>query len=177
MQTADLTGLENIDAALRILSWCVIAFAVLWLTTAVIGYFHRRAYNLTRAESGRSRNIKPDFLKVNKGKRQAAIERGQAYDAVLDAREAAGAATTVETVCFWSRLGAMATAILALVAMVVGTLTHIDSIQTGINQISSWDKFSLLVSEHKAGAVVALAVIGANIIVFVRTSKKTLAKR
>jgi uncharacterized membrane protein len=172
MQTTDLIRPDTVDTALRILSWCVITFAALWLVTAVIGYFHRRAYNLTRAESGRSRNIKPDFLKVDKGKRQAAIERGTAYDAVLEAREPAGAATTVDTVRFWSRLAAMSTASLAAVATLVGTLMKVESIQAGITQLSSWEKFSRLVSENKAGAVVALVVIGSNVVVFVKTRKK-----
>lgn len=175
MQTADLTSPDNIDAVLRILSWCVIAFGALWFTTGAIAYFHRRAYNLTRAESGGSgvsKPIKPDFLTVDKAKRQAAIDRGQAYDAVLEAREPAAAGTTVEKVCLWSRFAAMSTAVLGLVAMVVGTITKIDSLQAGINRLSSWERFTQLVSDNQAGTVVALAVIGANIVVFVESSKK-----
>lgn len=172
MQTADLTSPDNIDAVLRILSWCLIAFAALWVTTGLIGYFHRRAYNLTRAESSGSKPIQPDFLTVDKAKRQAAIDRGQAYDAVLEARESAGAPTTIEKVCFWSRFAAMSTAVLGLVATVVGTLTKIDSLQAGINRLSSWDAFSQIVSENKVGAVVAVAVIGASIVSFAEGSKK-----
>jgi uncharacterized membrane protein len=160
---------ETIDTVLRILSWSVIAFGALWLVTGTIGYFHRRAYNLTHAESGRSKNIKPDFLKVDKAKRQAAIERGDAYTAVLAAREAR---TPVERVTFWSRVAAGLSAVLGLVAMIVGTITKVDSLQRGIDQVSSWERFSQLVSDNKAGAIVAIAVIGANIIVFAESSKK-----
>jgi uncharacterized membrane protein len=172
MQTTDLTRPDTIDTALRILSWCVIVFAALWFVTAVIGYFHRRAYNLTHAESGPSRNIKPDFLKVDAAKRQAALDRGAAYDAALEARETPAAVATAEKVRHWSRIGAATTATLAVVAAVVGTLMKVESIQEGINQISSWDRLSKLVSDNKAGTVVALIVIGSNIVVFVNALKK-----
>jgi hypothetical protein len=149
------------------------------VVTAVVGYFYRRSYNLTHAESGGSKHITPDFLKVDKDKRKAAEQRGAAYDAVLDAREAAGPAATaasVDKLRSWTRLAAVSTAILAVVTTIFGTLKNVDTIQEGLNQFSSWDRFTQLVSQNKAGAVVAFAVIGSNIIVFVKTLKKTPEK-
>lgn len=175
MESVDLTGLENHAALLRVLFWCVIAFAATWLVTGVIGHLHRRAYNLTHADSGGGGHITPDFLTVDKAKRKAALERGAAYDAVLGARET-NTATTIEKVCLWSRVGAMATALVALGATVVGTLTRIQSIQSGIQDIGSWQKFTTLVGQNKVGASVAVAVIVLNIVVFVRTTSKTPAK-
>jgi hypothetical protein len=172
MQSSDLTNLATIDTALRILSWCVIGFGALWLITSVIGFFHRRAYNLTHAESGRSKNIRPDFLKVDKARREAAIEKGKAYDAVLDAREVPPSVATVATVGLWSRLAAITTATLAVVAAVVGTVSKVDSIQAGVNTMGSWDRLGHFVGQNKAGTVVAVIVIGANIVVYVNALKK-----
>lgn len=160
-----------IDTALQILTWCAIGFAALWLVATVVGFQQRRAYNLTRAESGRSKRITPDFLKVDRARRQAAIDKGKAYDAVLDAREAPAAVTATEGVGLWSRLAAMTTATLAVVAAIVGTLTKIGSIQEGIDTMGSWDRFSALVAQHKVGAVVAVAVIGANLVIYVKALK------
>ncbi len=176
MQTEALTPPGTASSLLQALSWILIALAALWLISAVISFFYRRAYNLTHAESGRSKDIKPDFLKVDKNKRQAALDRGSAYDAVLDARETAGPARNVEKVRFWSRIAAGLVAILALGTTIVTTFMNVDAIQEGINKFSSWDRFSQLVGEHKTAAVVAIVVIGSNIIVTVKTLKKTPGK-
>jgi uncharacterized membrane protein len=159
---SDLLSPENIDAGLRVLSWCLIVFAALWTVTSVLGYFHRRAYNLTRAESSRSKNIKPDFLKVDVGKREAAIGRGRAYDAVLDNRES-GAAAPTDRLRFWSRFAAIATALVGLGLVIFGTVTKVDSLQAGVNRITSWDRFTDLISQNQAGSVVAVLVIVVNV--------------
>ncbi len=173
METTELTNPDTIDRVLQILSWCVIAFAATWLVTSIIGYLHRRAYNLTHAESGHSKNIKPDFLTVDKAKRQDAIDRGKAYDAVLDAREAAARPSpTVEKVGLWARFVATTAALLGLVATIVGTMQKVSSIQEGVAELSSWVKLVELVSQNKAGTIIALAVIGANIIVVVKKLNK-----
>jgi hypothetical protein len=90
---------------------------------------------------------------------------------VLAAREA-GAASTAEKVSMWSRMAAMTTAILALVSLIVGTITKIDQLQEGFDKLSSWERLTQLISENRAGTVVALVVIGANVIVFAQGSKK-----
>lgn len=174
MDSAPLTSPDNIDAALRILSWAVIGFAALWLITAVIGYFHRVAYNLTRAESSLSKDIKPDFLTVDRGKREAAIERGRAYDAVLAAREAAKKPTAIEKVAFWSRALATLAALVTLLAAILGTLTKIDALQASVDQLGSWDRFMAILRENQAGAVIAVAVVAANVVMFVQAEKKKL---
>jgi len=169
MQTSDATNPETIDTVLRLLSWGLFSFTALWAVTGTIAYFHRRAYNLTRAESSRSQNIKPDFLTVDKDKRQQAIERGEAYDKVLQGE---GPTSAVETASLWSRFAAMTTAVLALITLIVGTLNSIGALQQGVERLSNWEALSQLVSEHMAGTVVALIVIAANVIVFAEGSKK-----
>jgi uncharacterized membrane protein len=172
MDTTAAASPDTLAHVLRLITWCLIVFAGLWLVTSLIGYFHRRAYNLTRAESGPSKNIQPDFLKVDKEKRQAAIDRGKAYTEVLDARSAPPVAPAVKTVHHWSWLLASAAAVLGLGVTILGALAKIGDLQRDVERIGSWDRFSQLVSQNQAGAVVAVAVIGANVIVVAQKLKK-----
>jgi hypothetical protein len=160
---------ETLDSVLQVLTWLLVGFGAVWLVSSVIAHFHRRAYNLTHAESGRSKNIKPDFLKVDQAKRQAATERGRAYDAKLTAREAEPPQTTAEKVSFFSRLSAGMTAVATLVTTVLATLSRIPVTD---REVGLFGRFFEIVNEHKWGALVALLVISANVFVFVETSKK-----
>lgn len=186
MQATDVvTSPTTMDTILTVLSWLVIIFGTAWFATLIIGYMHRRSYNLTRAESGGSKAITPDFLKVDEKKRQAAIDRGAAYDKVLEERaaaeRAAAAAATagpspVSKFEAWSRAGALISASFTLVAAVVGTLTRVDTLQKGVVQLSTGDSLMAIVQDHPVGTLVAVLVIGANIIVFAKATKKTPAK-
>jgi hypothetical protein len=166
---------ETLDTVLMILSWLVIIFGTVWFATGIIGYFHRKSYNLTRAESGGSKPITPDFLKVDQKKRQAAIDRGAAYSEVLDAR--AAPSSPVAKASNWARAGATATASATLLAAIVGTITRVRVLQEGVEQLSSWDAITALVKEYPAGVIVAVLIIGTNIVIFVKATKKTPATR
>jgi hypothetical protein len=178
METTEIATPDAIDRTLQIVAWCVVVFGGLWLVTSVMGYFHRRAYNLTHAESGGSKNIKPDFLKVDQGQRDAAIARGEAYGQTLSDREKPSAAprSPVQTLSTWSRIAATGAAVIGLVATVVGTLQKIDSIQAGVERLSSWETFSAIVRENAVGATVAAIVIVANVVVVVKKMQKPAAE-
>lgn len=168
----ELARPETIDTVLRYLSWSVIGFAALWLVTSVIGAMHRRAYNLTHAESGRSKDIRPDFLKVDHAKRKEAIERGEAYDTVLKDRQQAETVKTAAKVGSWSRFLAIMAALLGLVTAAAGAVGKIGSVQKDLEQIGTWDRFVDLISQNPAGTVVAIAVIGVNVIIVVQKMQK-----
>lgn len=148
---------QTIDRYLPIIAWLIVGFGGLWLVTSVIGYFQRKAYNLTHAESGSSKNIKPDFLKVDHAKREAAIERGAKFDRELNRREQPPA--PVETVGRWSRILATTAVLIGLIVTVVGTLQRVESLQ---RDFSSWEQFMEIVRQNQLGALVAVAVIAAN---------------
>lgn len=167
---------ETLDTVLMVLSWLVIISGSLWFVTGILGYFHRKSYNLTAAESGGSKPITPDFLKVDAKKRQEAIDRGAAYDEVLAKREAAakaaaGGQAAVEKVGAMARAGALTTASFTLVAAVVGTLTRVKTLQEGAAQLTTWESLVETVQKYPVGAIIAVLVIGANIIVFVKATK------
>lgn len=171
MQGTELSG-ETLDTILQVLSWLVVAFGGVWLVTGVIGYMHRRAYNLTRAESG-GKAITPDFLKVDKKKRDAAIARGEAYTEELAQRAAPPPTARAE---FWSRAAALITATFTLLGAVVGTLTRVESLEEGARQLSSFETLTAIVTDHPIGTTIAVLVIGANIVIFVKATKKTPAR-
>lgn len=169
---------EQIDTILNVLTWAGLGFATLWVVTSVAGVLHRRTYNLTHADAGRSKGITPDFLNPDEAKRRAALARGKAYDAALDARDAAAAgqpASAADTASWWARTAALSTALLTLVATVLGTATKVQGIEMDVQSVSSMESFLDVVNNHKVGATVALAIIGAHLVVFVKSSKKTLA--
>lgn len=150
---------ETVDRYLPMISWLIVGFGGLWLVTGVIGYFQRKAYNLTHAESGSSKNIKPDFLKVDHGKREAALERGAKFGQELDRREEAALKPPIAAVCRWSRIFATLTVLVGLAVTIVGTLQKVESLQ---QDFGSWDRFVQIVQQNQLGAIVAAAIIAAN---------------
>lgn len=168
---------EQTDTLLTWLTWGGGSLAVLWAVTSIVAQQHRRAYNLTHADGGSTRPVTPDFLDVDVAKRRAAIARGQSYDDTLRAREqaAAAAVSPAEQASTLAKLGALTTALLTLLVTVLGTVSKVGAIEDGIQRVGSIDQFVDVVAQHKVGATVALAIIGTHIVLFARSSKKTLA--
>ncbi|MBL8136684.1 MAG: hypothetical protein JNL48_08695 [Acidobacteria bacterium] len=169
---------ETVDAWLNGLAWALGITALVWLVGSVVGAWHRRHYNLTRADRAGGTPVRPDFLDVNRNAREAAIARGKAYDRTLDAREAAAApVTAVESLTFWSRLGALGAALLTLLVTVIGTITKVQALEASVQQVGTWDQFVQTIADHKVGAALAVAIIGTNVVVFVQSSRKHLQSR
>ncbi|MCC7043338.1 MAG: hypothetical protein IT183_05725 [Acidobacteria bacterium] len=166
----ELTTPENIDRFLQIASWAVVGGGVLWLVTSIVGVFYRGAYNLTHTESGSTKPVTPDFLKVDHAKRDAAVARGKAYDSVLTQREAQ--ASTVKKACRWSRLFATAAALVTLFTAVIGAVEKAASYQGNIERYTTWDGLVELVTTYPIGTTVAVAVIAANVYMFVTKVRK-----
>lgn len=166
----ELSTPDNIERILQIVSWLVVGGGVLWLVTSIIGVFYRDAYNLTHTESGSSKPITPDFLKVDQAKRDAAIARGKAYDSVLTQRESQ--AKTVKNACRWSRLFATAAALVTLVTAVIGAVEKAASYQGNIERYTTWDGLVELVTKYPIGATVAVAVIVVNVYIFTTKVRK-----
>ncbi|MEO8259097.1 MAG: hypothetical protein ABI868_17245 [Acidobacteriota bacterium] len=161
---------DNVNQILDVVTWALVAFGIVWLVTSVIGAMHRRAYNLTHAESGRSRKIQPDFLKVDKGKREAAVARGAQYDEQLARREAA---SPVATATLWSRIAASASALIGVVFTTVTTIQRVGATDEAVRDLGNWEKLKTIVSQHQLGAVLCVAVIASNIYIVVRKLQKS----
>lgn len=166
----ELTTPDSIERFLQIASWTVVGAGALWLVTSIIGVFYRGAYNLTHAESGSTKPVTPDFLKVDQGKRDAAVARGKAYDSELRQRESQ--AKTVKNVCRWSRWFATAAGLVTLLTAVIGAVEKAASYQGSIERYTTWDGLVELVTTYPIGTTVAVAVIAANVYMFVTKARK-----
>jgi hypothetical protein len=170
---------EQVDTWLNALAWVLTACTVLWIATSIVGHLHRRNYNLTKADASGGKVVRPDFLDVDHKARREAIRRGETYEKQLDAREAAAKAppTTAESAGRWARWAATGTAIFTLAGTILGTFSKVSALEQNIQQVGSWDQFVQTVSDHKLGATIAFAVIGAQIVLFVQANRRTSSPR
>jgi hypothetical protein len=167
-------NLQTTDQILDVLTWVLAIAGIIWLVTSVINARHRRAYNLTYAESGASKKIKPDFLKVDTAKREAAIARGERYDEELARREReAQKPGPVAEVGRWSHLAASAAALVGVAFTALSTFQRIGPTDETLKGLGRWETFEKLVSDHKAGAVFCVAVIASNVYLVVARMKKS----
>jgi hypothetical protein len=167
-------NLQTTDYILDVVSWVLVIAGLVWLVTSVISARHRRAYNLTYAESGTSKKIQPDFLQVDKAKREAAIARGKRYDEELARREREPRKTSpVADVGRWSQSAASAAALVGLAFTALSTFQGIGPADDTLKGLGRWETFEKLVSDHKAGAVFCVAVIASNAYLVVAKMKKS----
>lgn len=164
MQNAAVQIPDQLASIIGPLLLILVALSLVWLVLSVMGYMHRRAYNLTRAESGGSGGVKPDFLRVDHARREAAIASGAAYDA---ARAAADASPAAERGSRLAGLAVAATAIVTFLATAGGALTKIEAIQGAYNSLTSWERFVALISAYKVGFSLALIFILCNLVLLV----------
>lgn len=144
-----------------------IVVSIIWLFLAVIAWWRRHAYNLTVASTARrSRKAQPDFLHVDKQARQAAIERGEAHEDDLDARERAEAATLEAArhpVTIGERIASAAAflmSIFTLLSVLIGAVGQVGSMSATFKQLSSVEKMQKVIADHWLGTLIAVFVIG-----------------
>ncbi|MEL7190173.1 MAG: hypothetical protein AAGK17_11520, partial [Pseudomonadota bacterium] len=110
-----------IDILFRI----TIALAVLWVVLSLIGWWRRRAYNLTVASTaGRNKKAQPDFLNIDEKARKEQIKAGERHEDVLEEREKEEALAVLkaakEPVTLASRLASMATFLMSIITLITG---------------------------------------------------------
>jgi hypothetical protein len=149
-----------VTQALDLATWALAVFGAIWVVTSIISGMHRRAYNLAHAESGGSKKIQPDFLTVDKVKREAALARGAEYGAQLAQRERA--ASPVAGANVWSRIATVAAALIGLAFTAVGTFQQVDAADRAVRDLGNWEKLTTIVSQHQFGALLCVAVIASN---------------
>jgi hypothetical protein len=128
-----------------------------WAGLTVFGWVKRRAYNLTRAESAPAKGVTPDFLKVDRAKREAALQRGRVFDAGQAAATAPPALSKASGI---SRLVALLLAVLSFLAAAAAALQKIGTVQSAYGRLgASWDQFLAIVQHYVVGFVFAAVVI------------------
>lgn len=151
-----------------------VAVAAIWLVLTVFVYWRRRQTNLTPVTAPRkSKKAQPDFLNVDHKARREAMERGEAFERQLEAREAAEARTG-DTVALGAaisggRLARLATIVMSaftLVTMIVGSVLNIGKMGELMQHYSTGQRIAAIVREHPIGTAVAVIVVAAGVYQF-----------
>lgn len=161
------------ESVLPYLEYGLIALAGIWVVAELVRSAHRRAYNLTKAETTRSKAIEPSFTKVDHEARKAAIERGDAYQKAREEAEAARRAKAPEPeLRNWGKVAraiskVVAGAIVALVPPAASGLTRPDGTKY------AWvEGMSEIVSRNAVGIGLAVGVLAVSLFQFVTKRSK-----
>lgn len=158
--------------------WAAVAFAALWMISTIFIHLRRRATNLTSAQQASvKQDATPDFLKVDQKAREAAMQRGAAYEAELTAREKAEAEarkpTKKEPVGLLKTISGVAAflfSLFTLLGSVLGTFRTLD--QAGV-QLSKFDQVGAIITQHPIPTVICIFVIGYTLFIWVSQKKWT----
>ena len=152
-------------------SYGLAAFAALWILCGLTTFWIRRSYNLQRIESASTPGLgKPAFLKTDHAAREAAIERGDAYDearvAAAEAAAAAEASPAEEAgaqprlICWLSGLARTGSVVASVLNIAVGigaaTVLYSTSGQEGAELGECWE---VLLDRYWVGLAASLFLI------------------
>lgn len=158
--------------------WAAVGFAALWLVATVFIHLRRRATNLTSAQqAGVHKDATPDFMKVDHKARDAAMQRGEAFDRELTERAKAEAAAAAgkpakrepaNIVKTLSGIASFAFSLFTLLGAILGTFRTMDAAGA---QLSKLDQVGAVVTQNPIPALICLFVIGYTIFVWVSQKK------
>jgi Na+-transporting methylmalonyl-CoA/oxaloacetate decarboxylase gamma subunit len=124
---------------------------LLWIVLKIIGFFMRRAYNLTQAETASSKNLKPDFLKVDHDQRKELIERGKQFDLAYQ--------PPVQKAVTATRFGVIISALITFGSATFFALGRIEDYDETWRKLTTAHKFGAILKSHPIGFVVAILII------------------
>ncbi len=124
---------------------------VLWVVLKVIGYAMRRSYNLTPVATAGSKDIKPDFLKVDHAAQKQMIERGREFD-----RTASPALAKALTA---TNIGVLLSGCVSFVSAAFLAFGRIQDLDTTWRDLSAKDRFAAIIQSHPYGFGIALIMI------------------
>jgi hypothetical protein len=151
---------DSINSIVEWMLWVFLGVAALWAVLSVADYLHRRAYNLTRAESARSKNITLDFLRVDQKKRDELIALGKKFD------ERGSPPTAVSRASRTARIIVFITALFSFLTAAAAAMLKIGEMQRFYEQYSSLERFVAIVIGHKVGFAIAGLVILFDFVLF-----------
>ncbi len=158
----------NHEAILDVMIQVLFSLCLAWVVFATIGLVRRRAYNLTSAESAGARRISPDFLRIDRGKRGAAIAAGADFDAAPSPAAGPDVDTHAWPIARISRLLALVSAILTFVAAAFTAVDKVETVQGVYDRMSaSLGEFVDVIARHQVGFAFATTVIAVNFAILV----------
>jgi hypothetical protein len=141
-----------------------IGLVLLWIILKIIGYCMRRAYNLTAAATSKSKNVKPDFLKVDHAQRQDLIDRGRQFDTIYE--------PPVEKVATAARFGVVFSALISFGTAAFFAIGRVEDYDQTWRKLTAFDKFSAILRSHPVGFIIAILIIIGGVIQLVMTLRK-----
>jgi len=124
---------------------------VLWVVLKAAGFFVRRSYNLTPVATAGSRDVRPDFLKVDRDAQKRMIERGREFDKA--ASPALARATR------FAGAGVILSGLVSFVSAAFLAFGRIEELDATWRNLSVQDRFTAIVESHPVGFGIALAMI------------------
>jgi hypothetical protein len=172
---------ETIPTWIEPLLYVTMAIVAVWAASSLFVYMRRRASNLTSAhQAGVKKDASPDFMKVDHKAREAAMQRGEAYDETLTAREAAAAADAepaVKQASLISRLSGIASLLFSLFSLagaLSGVLLQVERMNA---TLSKSDQLMLIVQKYPIPVAVCVFVIGFHLYHYITRRRWTEAPK
>lgn len=129
---------------------------ILWVVLKAVGFFVRRSYNLTPVATAGSRDVRPDFLKVDRGAQERMVERGRAFDAP--------AAPALARATRFAGAGVVLSGAISFVSAAFLAFGRIEELDATWRDLSVRDRFVTIVQSHPVGFGIALAMIVAALV-------------
>jgi len=136
---------------------------ILWIVLKAIGFAYRRSYNLTPVATAGSRDVRPDFLKVDREAQKRMVESGRGFDQP---------APRLQTAVSLTRVGMVASGVVTLVSAGFLAFGRIEELDATWRTLSATDRFVAIVESHPVGFVIALAMIVAALVRFTMTLRR-----
>jgi hypothetical protein len=137
---------------------------VLWVVLEAMGFAYRRSYNLTPVATAGSKDIRPDFLKVDHAAQTQMLERGRGFGQP--------AAVRLEKAAWLANVGMIASGLVTFVSAAFLAIARIEEFDTTWRNMSAKDKFVAIVQSHPVGFAIALAMILAALVRLMMTLRR-----
>ena len=167
MSVSDLGGMQvppNVSAWIDRVMLVLAALLILWVVLKVIGYVMRRSYNLTPVATSSSKDIRPDFLRVDRAAQKQMIERGREFD-----RASPQGLTKALGV---TNFGLIASGVVSFVSAAFLAFGRIEELDSTWHNLSAKDRFVAIIVSHPVGFGIALAIIVAALARLTMTFRK-----
>ena len=150
---------ETLDQILYWTTTVLTVFAVIWLVLWIYKSIRAKSLNLTDMQTVDDASARPDFLKVDHAKRDAALKAAEVFDRHVAQRDAPPVDKAVNKYCLLAKAVTIVFAIASLATGVIGAVTRVKEYDEAVKKYGIWDNFVELVNAYPVGFVVAVVVI------------------
>jgi hypothetical protein len=167
MSVTDLAGIPVPPATAAWIDASMLVFLglfVLWAVLKAIDFAYRRSYNLTPVATAGSKDIRPDFLKIDRGAQKQVLDRGRDFDRP--------AAPRLEKTVWVANAGMVASGLVTFVSAAFLAVGRIEELDATWRNLSAKDRFVAIVESHPVGFAIAFAMIVAALVRLTMTLRR-----